>query len=380
MCTEDVCSPTGISPGLPRRSVLAGLGGIATIFAVSACTPAQEVASTQVLPAPGKNNMELVLLGTQAGPPVSSERTGISSALIVDGAVYIIDCGRSSVTQYVKAGLRFENLKSIFITHLHADHIADYYNFLLLTGAAPTTDGDILKRTKVYGPGPAGGLLPKFGGGNVATIAPDDPTPGIADMTKKLHASYAYSSNVFMRDGSPDVRDIAEVHDIPLPNTDANYENSHPTMEPFVVMKDENVTVTATLVIHGTVFPAFAYRFDTKYGSVTFSGDTAKSENLIALAKGSDVLVHEAINVRGAKMTEALRAHMLAAHVEIQEMGKVAQETGVPKLVLSHISDRVSEPIDVNSWHNWAKENYDGEVIVGEDLQRIPIRQAGAAS
>jgi ribonuclease BN (tRNA processing enzyme) len=55
-------------------------------------------------------------------------------------------------------------------------------------------------------------------------------------------------------------------------------------IKPFIVMKDDKVTVTATLVPHGPVFPAFAYRFDTKYGSVTFSGDTTKSTNLITLA------------------------------------------------------------------------------------------------
>ena len=62
------------------------------------------------------------------------------------------------------------------------------------------------------------------------------------------------------------------------------------------MVTDDNVVVTATLVSHYDVYPAFGFRFDlTKSGvSVTFSGDTTKSENLITLAHGTDVLVHEA--------------------------------------------------------------------------------------
>lgn len=55
--------------------------------------------------------------------------------------------------------------------------------------------------------------------------------------------------------------------------------------------------VTATLVPHGPMYPSFAFRFDTDHGSVIFFDDTAKSENLITLAQGTDILVHEAVGV-----------------------------------------------------------------------------------
>ena len=68
-------------------------------------------------------------------------------------------------------------------------------------------------------------------------------------------------------------------------------------MDPFPVMSDDNVAVTAILVPHYDVYPAFAFRFDLKRPvvSVTFSGDTTKSDNVIALARGTDILVHEAM-------------------------------------------------------------------------------------
>src|SRR5256712_3864136 len=64
-------------------------------------------------------------------------------------------------------------------------------------------------------------------------------------------------------------------------------------------MQDENVKVTAALVHHPPVVPSFGYRFDAADRSIVISGDTAPSDNLIKLAQGADVLVHEALHVPG---------------------------------------------------------------------------------
>jgi hypothetical protein len=71
---------------------------------------------------------------------------------------------RGAVTQYYRAGLQFDTLSSMFITHLHADHLADYYSFFILEGWGPSGDsGDdvgIRPQVQVYGPGSAGALPP----------------------------------------------------------------------------------------------------------------------------------------------------------------------------------------------------------------------------
>ncbi|MDA3625257.1 MBL fold metallo-hydrolase [Saccharopolyspora sp. WRP15-2] len=345
---------------------------------VSACSGAQPAATGETAAATGEfGPLELVLLGTEAGPPVEPTAAGISSALVVDGATYVIDCGRSSTTQYARSGLRFDSLRSIFITHLHADHVADYYNYFLLAGAGPNIQfKDVLAGpVDVYGPGPAGGLGPKFGGGEVATVAPEDPTPGIAGLTQKCHEAFAYSTNSFMRDtGIRDVRSLAKVHEIDLPDVGASFENTSPAMDPFPVMEDDRVKVSAVLVPHGPVFPSFAFRFDTAHGSVTFSGDTTCTDNLVKLARGSGILVHEAINLRGkVNLPPVAIDHMLQSHVEVQKVGTIAQRAGVPKLVLSHLIDFVTTPLNREQWHDWASQNYDGEVVIGTELQRIRL-------
>jgi phosphoribosyl 1,2-cyclic phosphodiesterase len=64
---------------------------------------------------------ELVLLGTAAGPVPAVGRTGIASALVVDGHIYIVDMGHGSFDQFQKSGLDIGDLDNIFITHLHSD-------------------------------------------------------------------------------------------------------------------------------------------------------------------------------------------------------------------------------------------------------------------
>lgn len=319
----------------------------------------------------------VTLLGTAGGPPPSPERAGISTAVVVEGVSYVVDCGRSAVTQYQRAGLEYAKLDNIFITHLHADHLADYYNFFLLASTTASTGGDRLPSSVgVFGPGSAQDLPPVYGDWPAPTVAPECSTPGTVDMTNRCHEAFAYSSNIYNREwGFEDPRDVADVHEIVLPSgirASALGERA-PAMEPFTVMEDDRVRVSAVLVPHGPVFPAFAFRFDSDYGSVTFSGDTRRSDNLIRLARSSDLLIHEAIRVpKEHTIPEPVLKHVLETHVQVEEVGSIAQEAEVPKLVLSHTVD-LGGPIDPAEWKQLAQEGYDGIVDVGLDLNQYMV-------
>lgn len=376
---------------ITRRSALAGIGGVAAAMGLTACSPQSPSPTTSAAPTstapssgPPPFKLAVVLLGTQAGPPIVADRTGISTALIVDGVTYVVDCGRASATQFRRAGLKFASMKNIFITHLHADHISDYYNFLMLGGGSnPQLVDAVTPPVQVYGPGPAGGLPPAFGGANVATANPANPTPGLAELTQKCNEAYAYSNNVLMRDtGLQDTAAIATVHEIGLPQVGASFTNTAPRMAPFPVMSDDRVKVTATLVPHGPVFPSFAFRFDTQYGSVTFSGDTALNDNIVELAHGSDLLIHEAVNTEASKLPADVLSHMLESHTPVQKVGNVAQQAEVKKLVLSHIADFSDlnpsvldqGSLDVGKWNTWARQGFKGEAFVGTDLQTVVVK------
>ncbi|EYS93718.1 hydrolase [Cupriavidus sp. SK-4] len=332
----------------------------------------------------------LVLLGTAAGRTSygGTSLAGISSALVVDGDVYLIDFGQGWLRRYLQAGLGkmpgkpgLSSLRAAFITHLHADHVVDY-PALFLFGS---TDGLAARKTpvRVFGPGPRGSLVPVAGANrtNVPVIHPEDPTPGTVAMTESIYKAFATDINDNIRDSQkPDPHTLVAVEDIKVPDgvvADANRDPA-PDMQPFPVYQDDKVKVTAILVSHAPVYPSFAFRFDTADGSVVVSGDTSPSQNLIRLAKGADVLVHEVIDTQWIDeflpkprnpAQEAKARHLIESHTAVEAVGAVAQASGVKTLVLSHLAPADSSE---SRWRR-AQEGYSGRVVVGKDLMWLGV-------
>ncbi|MGW1680274.1 MBL fold metallo-hydrolase [Saccharopolyspora sp. NPDC002376] len=102
---------------------------------------------------------------------------------------------------------------------------------------------------------------------------------------------------------------------------------------------------------------ALAYRIDTEDRSIVISGDTAPCQQLIELATGADVLVHEVMHVPSIEPLLArtngvrLRQHLLDSHTSVSEVGALAESAGVQTLVLSHFvpSDPPSDRRDPES-------------------------------
>jgi len=147
-----------------------------------------------------------------------------------------------------------------------------------------------------------------------------------------------------------------------------------------IIHQDQDIKVTSAEVPHGAAKPLYAFRFDTAERSIIFSGDTSRSESLIQLAKGADVLVHEIVNVQGVGAlvratdpgNEARKRHIVEAHTPIEEVGKVAAQAGVKKLVLTHfVPTGLPACEKPELWIEGVRKYYAGEVIVGEDLLEV---------
>ena len=127
--------------------------------------------------------------------------------------------------------------------------------------------------------------------------------------------------------------------------------------QPMQVFKDDRLTVTAVENAH---YPdraraamrhrSLAYRLQTATRSIVFSGDTAYSKNLVALAQGADLFVCEIIdqsqydaNVAAAQAQLAagnrnsVPQHIIETHVNNAEVGRMATEAGVKTVVLTHL-------------------------------------------
>jgi ribonuclease BN (tRNA processing enzyme) len=144
------------------------------------------------------------------------------------------------------------------------------------------------------------------------------------------------------------------------------------------VMSDESMRVTATLVDHAPVVPAFAYRFDARDRSIVISGDTAPSQNLVKLAAGADVLVHSVMYppaldrlVARVPNAAALKASILAHQTSAEDAGRVAQQAGVKTLVLSHFVPPDDPEVTDAMWLEAARRQFRGTVIVGKDLLEV---------
>jgi ribonuclease BN (tRNA processing enzyme) len=127
------------------------------------------------------------------------------------------------------------------------------------------------------------------------------------------------------------------------------------------------------------VFPAFGFRFDTPGGSVVFSGDTGPCDNVVRLARGADVLVHEVIDVsllarRLERLPnfEAIRNHLASSHSTPEQVGQIATRAGVRTLVLSHL---VPGDLDLteSDWEARVRPHFAGDVVCGVDLDEFAL-------
>jgi ribonuclease BN (tRNA processing enzyme) len=337
-----------------------------------------------------------VLLGTAGGSNPKATRAGYANAVVAGDRAYLVDCGESAHRQLWRAGLTVNPgygrerplVDKVFITHLHFDHVMDLLNLIL--GSWPPHPIDI------YGPAPAGLPIPVFPpDADRPLVYPDEPTPGLRAMTDLLLRALAYNINLRIADeGRINVTESVRIHEMGVrrdgyvPDLDLGVAGdgtseaaAAPAMEPVVIYPedDHGVQVSAVLVQHAPVFPAFGFRFDTPGGSVAFSGDTGQCENVVRLARGADVLVHEVIDVhfltdrlQRLPNYESLRNHLASSHSSPEQVGAIATAAGVGTLVLSHLVPGDAD-MSEEEWEDRVRPHFAGEVVCGVDLDQFGL-------
>ena len=145
------------------------------------------------------------------------------------------------------------------------------------------------------------------------------------------------------------------------------------------MLVDDGQRVTALRVDHPPVTEA------TRCGSrcgplVTFSADTTYFQPLGDFAKGTDVLVHEAMLPEGIEaviaktgLGEALRRHLLASHTVVEDAARIAKAAGAGRLVLHHLIPVDDPDFTEANWLSRAAKVWDGTVILGHDGMVVPL-------
>lgn len=306
-----------------RRSFLARLAAIAAAAALPASLSSQP------------SRTRLILLGTGGGPRPRVGSNPTSQVIVANDRLYVVDCGDGVARQLVLAGLSLPALRNVFITHHHSDHNADYGNLLLLAWAS-----GLRTRVDTWGPPPLEQITRLFLEMSAVDIDTRIADEGRVSLVPLIHA-----------------------HDVDVGG---------------VILEDDAVKVSCAVVAHPMIKAALAYRFDAADRSIVISGDTTRSDALVDLARGADVLVHEAFYPEAAARLAArvpnastMLRHLMASHTSAEDCGRVAAAAGVKTLVLSHFVPPDDPLLTEQMWADAARKHFGGTIIVGRDLMEI---------
>jgi len=271
---------------------------------------------------------QIVLLGTGT-PNADPDRSGPAVAIVVNDTPYLIDCGPGVVRRAAAAfrrgvkALAVKNLKRVFITHLHSDHTVGYPD-LIFTPWVLERDEPL----EAYGP------------------------KGLRSMTE--HILEAYQEDIRIRTEGLE------------PINREGYKVRVHEIEPGVIYRDQNVTVKAFLVKHGSWPQSFGYRFETPDRTIVVSGDTAPTEAIVENCDRCDVLIHEVYSQAGFQRRPPLwQRYHASFHTSSVELAKIAAEARPGLLILYHqlfwgsTEEELLEEV---------RSIYSGKVVSGNDL------------
>jgi ribonuclease Z len=275
-------------------------------------------------------DIRLTLLGT-GGPTPVMERFGPS--ILVEAGVekLLIDSGRGAIQRPMQLKQPVREVRTIFLTHLHSDHIVGLPD-LWLTG---WLNGRPETPLRVWGP------------------------RGTRDMMKYLDLAFNYDIRIrSFDDRLPPEGAVVLAEDI----------------EEGVIYENNGVKVTTFEVDHAPIKPAFGYRIDYIGRSAAVCGDTRFSEHIIENVQDVDVLVHEVIapdlmRGRGSSNSEAME-RVIEHHTIPEKAGEVFARANPRLAVYSHIIPVTATAYDIIPP---TRKTYSGPLEIGEDLMIIDI-------
>lgn len=276
----------------------------------------------------------LTLTGTGVPHP-DPARAGAGVLISYDDINLQVDAGRSTTMRLAQAGVGPHQLAALLITHLHSDHVTDLADLVLTRWVQ-----DHLHRT---------GPLP--------VVAPEGRAP---TFVASLLDAFAYDVEVRVRhvqEGPPEVAG----HWFPTPDVPTKVWRS----------SCGRVLAEAVRVRHEPVEQAVAYRITTPDAVVVVSGDTRVCDEVADLARGADVVVHEAC--RASALADAVRGTrfetIFSYHADTVALGEMAQRIGVPHLVLTHLIPAPQTPDQEAEYEDDVRRGgYQGRLTVGRDL------------
>ncbi|MEH6403185.1 MAG: MBL fold metallo-hydrolase [Sneathiella sp.] len=312
---------------LPNLKILALL-----FLAMTTLLPASTFAVEKPKP-----DFEVITLGVGTPPPFM-HRFGPATLVIAGDQYLLFDAGRGVTQRLWQNKIPLGRIDSLFLTHLHSDHVVGIPD-LLLTGWLKSPFGGRRENMVVRGP------------------------KGTEDMMKYMVMAFAADIDIRVRDQNftktgvtPDAKNIT----------------------PGPVYNKGGVTVTAIEVNHGAAIkPAYGYKIDYKGRSVVISGDTKYYPPLAEAAKGADLFIHAIAAARKELVaSNPMWGKILAHHTEPEDVGRIFSQAKPKMAALYHLVTLTNgkiKPPTPKDLLDRVKTTYDGPITLSSDLTRYII-------
>jgi ribonuclease Z len=298
-----------------------------------------------------------VLLCGAGGPLPDPRRSGPCAAVIAGRALVVVDAGTGGARNLQRIGFAPGRVEALFLTHFHSDHIDGLGEMAMLRWTGAAHDSPL----PVYGPAGVEEVVEGFG--------------------------RAYRQDATYRTAH---------HGEAVAPPSGTGMTAHPFAPPApgeapLVLEANGLRVTAFAVDHDPVRPAVGYRFEYGGRALALSGDTAKSANLEAQARGVDLLVHEALAPQLVKrMHDAAEAagranvakitnDILDYHATPVEAAESAQAAGAKHLLFYHVVPPLPVPgLDV-VFLEGVSGAFPGGVTLGQDGTLVSLPSGSSA-
>ena len=270
--------------------------------------------------------MDVVLLGT-GNPTPNPQRAGAATLVRTSAGAFLVDCGRAVTMRLAAAGIATPaSLKAVLITHRHSDHTIGFSD-VIASHWLSAPQGESLQ---IYGP------------------------EGTASFVERTLAALADDTSYRL------------AHDDQLTWEPAVKTTEVGNGDELVV---DGVRIVVATVDHGTARPAVGYRFEDGDAVVAIAGDTTPTPGLDRLVKGAHIYVQTVLRRPLIEQKPALHP-ILTLHSSTEDAGRTAAKGEVRTLVFTHILPPPA-PGTEREWIDDARQHFDGEVLMGQDLLEV---------
>ena len=270
--------------------------------------------------------------------------------------VMLWDCGEGTQKQLMKAGISFMDIDNIFITHWHADHF---------TGLIPLIQTMNLEKRKrklrIFGPEAerfVSNILDLgYFGLRFPVEAIDVPFEG-SEITKIYRTRHYVIESIPVLHSVPTV--AYRFREMDKWNIDEE------KLKELGLKRGrwlKELKRKGEYSIRGKKIKLEEVAKKTPGIKVVYTGDTKPCDNIVKIAKGVDVLIHD-----GTFMEEDEEG---TAHGNVKDAARIAKKAGVKMLILTHISRRYQNPKELE---DQAKEIFPN-TVVAEDFMRVEIKR-----